>query len=75
MNWTRIKDRLPELNVGVLITDGKVIVAAERTDFGGGRLWWTGHGFGGDEWEFDFMDDDITHWTALPEGPEEKDGD
>jgi hypothetical protein len=66
--WISVKHRLPEVGVGVLITDGHVVACGE---YRGRNLYWSGHGFRGYEWEFDFDDDDITHWMPLPELPGE----
>lgn len=66
-DWIPITERLPEMWAPVLITDGKIVTCAELSDTS--RMWWTGHGFGGYEWEFDFEYEAVTHWMPLPEPP------
>jgi hypothetical protein len=67
--WVSVNDRLPEKDVGVLVTDGNVVTAARmcRNRFGVIEL--DGHCFGGYEWEFYFGDEDVTHWMSLPLPP------
>ena len=56
----------------ILVTDGKIIVVVERGEYwrGGDRTWPVG--FGGDDWEWDFGWEDITHWMPLPPLPGEQ---
>lgn len=65
--WISVEDRLPQENVGVLVT------CAELGFDKSGPTWWDGHGFGGYEWEFDFSSQfsngAITHWMPLPAPP------
>ena len=65
MKWIALQDKFPESYEGVLVTDGVVVTAAELTKSFG----WTGHEFGGYEWEWDFNEEEITHWMPLPELP------
>lgn len=70
--WIAVKDRLPEPNVGVLITNGKIITVAERWKFKFNnikRISWSAHEWGGYEWDWDFDEDSITHWMLLPKLP------
>lgn len=67
--WVSVKDRLPEKQIGVLITDGKSIASAEFIEVDNGYVYWTGFGFGGYEWEFDFRSESVTHWMQLPTLP------
>lgn len=71
--WISIKDQLPEGDVGILVTDGKVVVTACLCYLKNEPRWWSAHGFGGYEWEFDFSstfkDNAITHWMPLPDLP------
>ena len=61
--WVSIKNRLPEKNHGVLITDGETIVTACLDKWGH----WAEHGFSGYEW--DFILGEVTHWMPLPDLP------
>jgi len=70
--WISVKDRLPEVYDGVLVTDGEIVTAAERHDFFDSGIGWTGHRFGGHEWQWDFDDSFITHWMPLPEPPKKR---
>lgn len=76
--WINIKDQLPEEDVGILITDGKVVVAVQLSYWKGKPWFWSGHGFGGYDWEFDFSryfeDNAVTHWMELPEIPGKMEG-
>ena len=56
----------------ILVTDGEIIVVVER---GFDRLGVDGTwpvGFGGDDWEWDFVWEDLTHWMSLPPLPGEQ---
>lgn len=63
--WISVKDRFPDDNIGVLITDGESICTAKWVD----NYLWTSYGFGGYDWDFDFMESQITYWMPLPEPP------
>lgn len=70
MNWIKISEQRPPLDVGVLVTDGNVVTCVHVGEFEpGGKMYFTGHMFGGWEWEWDFDTDKITHWAQLPEPP------
>jgi hypothetical protein len=52
----------------ILVTDGKMIIVIERCGYVGND--YPGEvGFGGYEWDFDFIWKDLTHWMPLPELP------
>ena len=70
-NWINVKDKLPPFDIGVLVTDVAIVTVAQRYKFDltSKKLWWTSHGYGGYEWDFDFDPKDITHWAELPEPP------
>ena len=71
MEWISIKDRLPEPNIGVLITDGHIIAVAEfRIPGYHDQFDLCCHGWEGYEWEFEFASNRITHWMPLPEFPD-----
>ena len=75
MEWKDIKKELPEKNVGVLITDGKIITAVRLVEsFKSGDLEWMGHEYSGFNWEFDFNEVNITHWMPLPNLPKKEGG-
>lgn len=67
--WIAIKDKLPEVGVGVLITNGVIVTAAQRDTLFDDRINWDGHEYGGYEWDFDFDENSITHWMSLPDPP------
>ena len=72
MEWISVKDRLPELETGVLATDGEHIIACELLEIDPDILV-VGHNFGGYEWEWSFGFEDfskITHWMPLPDPPQ-----
>lgn len=54
----------------ILVTDGEVVVVVEIGEHwrGSERTWPVG-GFG-DEWEWEFELEDLTHWMTLPKPPE-----
>ncbi len=71
MNWISIKDKLPEFNIGVLVTNGEVVTAAARGDFfKSGEINWMSHGGNGPEFDWDFDERFVTHWMPLPEPPD-----
>lgn len=68
-NWIPLSETLPPEQTEVLITDGKNWSAAKLGSVNftpKGKRWlsWTGCGFSGYEWEFDF---EPTHWAEAPE--------
>ena len=71
--WIKCSERMPPEHVGVLVTDGYLVTAAEwgPIKYKDGRVvpWWDGHCFSGHEWEFDFSNTSITHWMPLPSPP------
>lgn len=77
--WIDIKVKQPEHRQAVLITDGKIITVAEadlkfyaklKHCPNSKKIRWAGYGFSGYEWEWDFENDEITHWQPLPPLPE-----
>ena len=75
-DWISVKDALPPDGVGVLVAgkfiDVRFVTAAQATLNDDGSLrYWNSHCFGGTEWEFDFENEQVTHWMALPEPPSE----
>lgn len=70
MEWIAIKYKKPPLNTGVLISDGKKVTCAcyNKYDFSD-DITLDGHEFGGEEWEWHFEEETITHWAYLPEPP------
>ena len=57
----------------ILVTDGEIIVVVERGKCWRGvvdRTWPVG--FGGEDWEWDFAWEDLTHWMPLPPLPGEQ---
>ncbi len=71
IKWIDIKKQLPIHGQKALITDGKEVAAGEADlkFLDDGQIWWDGCGYGGDEWEWDFDIDQVTHWMPLPEPP------
>ena len=56
----------------ILVTDGEIIVVGERGEYWRGvdRTWPVG--FYGDDWEWYFEWEDLTHWMPLPPLPGEQ---
>jgi len=69
-SWTAI-DSAP-YDTAILVTDGRFIVVAERVELLHGGYWWNSYGFFGNDWEWAFDEDSITHWMSLPQPPESK---
>lgn len=71
--WHDITKKPTPLHEPVLVAyeeDGRLLVTvAERNDIGD-RLWFTGAGWGGYEWEFDFEAEQVRFWAELPAPPE-----
>jgi len=69
MKWISINERLPEIDLPVLIAykdwDRINICVARR----GESDYWNVQGVGGYEIENDFQKTDITHWMPLPQFP------
>lgn len=68
MNWIKLTDKLPPENKGVLVFARGVIATARMYHYKDG-IYWSGEGFGGYEWDFDFQKGDVTHWMFLPKPP------
>lgn len=80
--WRAIADEMPLKGQGVLVTNGKLVTVAQwerypeyvlcdmrkRGDAKTG--WWSSYGWDGWEWNFDFDDEEISHWASLPLPPE-----
>ena len=62
------------LDTPILVTDGNVVVVGmfERLGKGVDSLWFAPVGFGGYEWEWNFEDDQLTHWMPLPPLPDKQ---
>lgn len=68
--WISVKDRLPEHLQECLIASGSIVTAATADrKFLNYAIYWDACGFSGHEWEFDFRQDEVTHWQTLPEPP------
>ena len=76
-HWVSMKDRPAPRGVPILVTDGTDWVACILEDHSGvnydrsPRVFTIMRpvGFGGDEWQFDFAPEKITHWMPGPELP------
>lgn len=72
MNWQPIKTAPKD--TPILVSDGTYVVAATIDTEPLGperRLWVRSYGFWGYEWDWEFMDNELTHWATLPEPPKE----
>jgi len=75
MTWISFTEQHPPEYVGILVTNGQIVTCAKFCGMLPIKLgdadWptFTGHGFSGYEWEFDFDERKITHWALLPEPP------
>lgn len=78
-DWISVKDRLPELGVAVLVTDGTTQSTAERrnpyTHEDKDGIRWRCNVVSGFEWDWELDEDyrdqsPITHWSPLPKPPE-----
>lgn len=67
--WISVKERLPELDCGVLITDGETMVTAKMYEIEEFGPCWTAYGFGGYDWEWEINIADVTLWKPLPKLP------
>ena len=79
VGWISVKERLPDKDQEVLIFANswgeKHITSATfmgLPDYLKGKPWWSGNGWSGYEWEWDFNEDHISHWMPLPPPPEEQ---
>jgi hypothetical protein len=64
-NWQPI-EAVPR-DIPVLLSVGDIVVSAVvDSELNAGHLWVHGCGFSGWEWEWDFLERDITHWMHLP---------
>ena len=61
MRWVKIQDQIPVLHKPVFISDGTSLGVASCYRQSGEVLW-TGEGFGGYEWDWDFTP---THWAEI----------
>lgn len=69
--WIPIKDKLPEEDTPVLVTDGKIISVAQLELFGDRKsIWWDIVGCEGVESESYFDHEKVTHWMPLPKLPD-----
>jgi len=80
LKWIKCSERLPELDKDVLTYDGNIVSIAELCDTNTYRIsisssknedyknlaWLNGSTFD------DFEDSYITHWSELPEGPQDE---
>ena len=67
VKWVPLNTALPTVGQKVLITNGKVVTAAEYR--GGEVVTWYGCELSGYEWDWEFDEDSITHWAELPDVP------
>jgi hypothetical protein len=72
--WIKMDDERPPQNVPVLVRAHDGTITAASWESGENWEWWNGAGFGGYEWEWDWLDREpwrgVTHWMPLPLGPE-----
>lgn len=69
VTWIALADRKPEQNQKVLVCAGKMVTAAtyEAVPWPNESPWWMACEWSGIEWDFNFMDHEVTHWAPLPE--------
>ena len=68
MKWINIRKKKPEHGQHCLICAGSTVTAAkaDAKSFRDGVIWWDGCGFSGYEWQYDFPNEQVTHWMPLP---------
>ncbi len=69
LTWVSIKDQMPPMGQGILISDGQQIAVAEIGYLAGLPHYLIAHGFRGMQWTFDFEFKDIKYWMPLPSLP------
>ena len=67
MDWQPIETA--PLKTPIIITDGKTVTVTILNSIGPYPKQMFGHGFGGDEWDYDFEFEQATHWMSLPAPP------
>ena len=69
--WVSVADRLPAHQDRVLITDGKVVTAAEHFRWAYPDMApWKADLVDGYEWEWEFDRRAVTHWMEMPSPPQ-----
>lgn len=77
MNWIPVAERLPDEGQDVLVYSPKGVfkdpvmctVSLQKASYLERGYTWDASGFGGADCEFDFDENNITHWMPLPELP------
>lgn len=75
--WIACSERMPEVGVGVLVSNGTIVTAAEWCPLklppgdarGDSIPWWDGHEHSAHDWDWHFDMNSITHWMPLPAPP------
>jgi len=73
MKWISVKDKLPDENISVLVTDGEQILIGYYEK----RWGWSASGVSGYDFEWEFDDtfrreSPVAYWSELPELPNVK---